>query len=345
MKIRSIVVVITSAVLISIIANAGQAQTRSGLNAPKELLDVLDKEDRDCVVTNGGLSKSVRVQAIQLAADHSRQILVRGSGLCLCGAQNCGFWIYRKTGNRYELLLKGTGSTKVRAGEKSAKGYRDVISESHASANETILRTYRYDGSQYQVQSCVNRAYYDDNGKYVKKPIDRPCEGETKSQTYLTVPASVLEQELTTIDNRTLKLADYSDRIIIVGLFASWCAPCLMMIPDLDKISKSHGNRLQIIGVVTHEADPQIDSVRRFTSTLSVTFPVAWENIGFSESLSRSVNGPGAISAIPQIFVIDKEGRIRKFFKGYNRANTMPLLRAELHKIEIEEFNQPTKTP
>lgn len=175
-SIRSIALLITNAFLICILATISHGQTRSGLKAPKELLNVLEPDDRNCVATNGGLSKSVHVQAIQLAADHGRQILVRGSGLCLCGAQNCGFWIYRKIGNRYELLLKGTGATKVRAGQESAKGYRDVISESHASANETILRTYRYDGSQYQPQRCVSRAYYDDNGKYVKKPIDRPCQ-------------------------------------------------------------------------------------------------------------------------------------------------------------------------
>jgi len=161
--------------LISIFATISHGQTRARLNAPPALVDVLDSEDRDCVVTNGGVHKSVRVQPIQLAADHSPQILVRGSGLCLCGAQNCKFWIYRKTGSKYELLLTGTGSTSVKAGRASAKGYRDVISTSHASANETILRTYRYDGSQYQLQRCVNRAYYDDNGKYTTKPFDRPC--------------------------------------------------------------------------------------------------------------------------------------------------------------------------
>ena len=175
-RLRSIVVLTASAFLISVLATISQGQTQARLEAPKQLLDVLDPDDRNCVVTNGGLSKSVHVQPIQLSADRSRQMLVRGSGLCLCGAQNCGFWIYRKVGSKYELLLNGTGSTKVRAGQKSAKGYRDVISEIHASANETILRTYRYDGAQYQLQSCVNRAYYDDNGKYVKQPIDRPCQ-------------------------------------------------------------------------------------------------------------------------------------------------------------------------
>ena len=167
--------ILIACLLISLVPGAIQGQSRRHLSAPTALLEILDKEDRDCVVTNGGLGKAVHVQSIQLAAGRTTQILVRGSGLCLCGAQNCLFWIYRKTGNRYELLLSGTGSTKVSAGQKSAHGYREVISESHASANETILRTYRYDGSQYQLERCVNRAYYDDNGKYTKKPTYRPC--------------------------------------------------------------------------------------------------------------------------------------------------------------------------
>jgi hypothetical protein len=167
--------ILITCLLFSLLTGASQGQNRRHLSAPTTLLGILDKEDRDCVVTNGGLGKAVHVQAIQLAADRTSQILVRGSGLCLCGAQNCLFWIYRKTGNRYELLLSGTGSTKVSAGQKSAKGYRDVITESHASANETILRTYRYDGSQYQLKRCVNRAYYDDDGNYTKKPTYRPC--------------------------------------------------------------------------------------------------------------------------------------------------------------------------
>lgn len=174
--IRSIGILIASAFLIFILSVSSTAQTRRNLLAPPQLLEVLDPEDRDCVTQNGALSKSVRVRQIQLASHGNQQIVVKGWGLCLCGAQNCQFWIYRKTAAGYELLLKGIGSTKVRAGPQSAKGYRDVVSESHASAMETIVRTYRYDGAQYQLLRCVNRAYYDDNGKYTKKPTYRPCQ-------------------------------------------------------------------------------------------------------------------------------------------------------------------------
>lgn len=155
-------------------------QRRTKLAAPKSLLEILDAGDRQCVLSNGGLSKSVSIRVIRLAADGTTQILVRGSGSCLCGAQNCPFWIYRKRRGSYELLLKGDGSRTVNAARKVSHSYRDIVSQSHASAIETIIRTYRFDGQTYQLQRCVSRASYDDHGKVIKVPIDRPCGENTK---------------------------------------------------------------------------------------------------------------------------------------------------------------------
>ncbi len=161
--------------LIVLASSHAHAQRTARIAPPPSLLETLDQDDRHCVLTYGGLRKSVSVQSMGLAADGTRQLLVRGSGSCLCGAQNCNFWIYRKKNRQYELLLKGDGSTRVRAAQSSLNGYRDIISESHASAMETIIRTYRYDGKEYRPARCVSRAYYDDNGKTTKVPISRPC--------------------------------------------------------------------------------------------------------------------------------------------------------------------------
>lgn len=164
--------------LIAVAASIASGQRRGRNPPPNELLQVFAKDDRDCVMTNGGLSKAVSVRSIQLAADGTSQLLIKGSGSCLCGAQNCGFWIYRKRGSESRLLLAGPGVIKIKAGSDFAWGYRNVITQSHASANEIIVRTYRFDGKEYRLTRCESRAYYDDNGKTTKVPVSRPCSGE-----------------------------------------------------------------------------------------------------------------------------------------------------------------------
>ena len=175
---KRVTLVLCCSALVAVTASTASAQHRASIPPSNKLLQVLDKDDRDCVMTNGGLSKAVTVRSMQLAANGTSQLLIKGSNSCLCGAQNCGFWIYRKRKGEYDLLLAGPGVIAIKAGNDSARGYRDIISQSHASANETIVRTFRFDGTEYRLTRCESRAYYDDNGKPTKAPISRPCSSE-----------------------------------------------------------------------------------------------------------------------------------------------------------------------
>lgn len=315
-----------------------EAQTR-GLTAPKSLVQLLEKEDRDCVVSSGGLRKTVTVQPIRLTTRSGQQILVKGSGLCLCGAQNCLFWIYRKTGSKYELLLTGAGSTRVRTGRQSAKGYRDVISESHASANETIIRTYRYDSSGYRLQSCVNRAFYNDNGEFTKTPTLRPCEVEQKGERADSPLSELLNRKLSTVDNRSLKLSDFSDRTIVLILFASWCGPCRLNLPTLIDLQRSYVTHpIQVIGLVSNQNDKDIAYLRKFVREQEISFPVVWDTDSFGAALVKASHGR---SVLPQTFVIDASGAIRKHLSGFNPSMTPQILRETLDQIG----QKPAKSP
>jgi thiol-disulfide isomerase/thioredoxin len=126
----------------------------------------------------------------------------------------------------------------------------------------------------------------------------------------------MLAQELTTIDNRKLKLSDYSDRVLVVSLFASWCAPCRDNIPDLNIINSNLKSEVQIIGVVAREKRQRTWTVATIHQVLNINFPVVWEEIGFTDSLSNLVPG---LHVLPQMFIIDKEGRMRKRFAGSTR--------------------------
>src|SRR4051812_5607163 len=48
-----------------------------------------------------------------------------------------------------------------------------------------------------------------------------------------SVPSNVMEAELRTSDGSPLKLSDYSGKVLLVNLWATWCGPCQLETPEL----------------------------------------------------------------------------------------------------------------
>ena len=160
----------------------------------------------------------------------------------------------------------------------------------------------------------------------------------TPTQTVVTLPSSILDRELTTIDDRHLKLSDYSNRTIVLNLFASWCGPCRMNLPDLIELKRSYvGHPIEVIGLVSQKNDPDIDVVRKFVQDQGVNFQVVWDTENIGDSLIKAVNGR---SVLPDTFVIVR-GTVRKTFSGFNPSMTTQLLRETLDQIGREPGTAP----
>jgi thiol-disulfide isomerase/thioredoxin len=153
------------------------------------------------------------------------------------------------------------------------------------------------------------------------------------NQSEVTLSSDLMNHELTTLYNRRLKLADYSGKITIINLFATWCAPCRENLWDLIKIKREYGGRgVEVIGAVAAVNDHDLASVRRFIRLEQINFPVVWENEGFGDALVKTVDGPSVLglSVLPQTFIIGNDGRILKRFEGFNPKVTPALMREVL---------------
>ena len=158
------------------------------------------------------------------------------------------------------------------------------------------------------------------------------------TQPVVTLPSIILDRELTTIDGRQLKLSDYSNRTIVLNLFASWCGPCRMNLPDLIDLKRSYvGHPIEVIGLVSQKNDPDIDAVRKFVRDQGINFQVVWDTENFGDSLLRAVNGR---SVLPDTFIIVR-GTVRKTFFGFNASMSPQQLRQTLDQIGQE----PRKSP
>ena len=69
----------------------------------------------------------------------------------------------------------------------------------------------------------------------------------------------------------TQSLNQYKGRWVLLNLWATWCAPCLAEMPELEALSKSH-NDLVVLGLAV---DGQSAArVSQFAEKLHITYPV-----------------------------------------------------------------------
>jgi thiol-disulfide isomerase/thioredoxin len=140
------------------------------------------------------------------------------------------------------------------------------------------------------------------------------------------LPNGLRDAQLKTIDGQSLKLSDYADKVVVVNIWATWCGPCRIEMPDLVKLNQEYKSQgLVILGLATtqnEQNDPE--RVKTFVRSQNVDYKIVWDDGSFAGPLVQSVNGHGVI---PQSFVISRDGRIVKHFEGFSQYSTPTLMR------------------
>ena len=109
----------------------------------------------------------------------------------------------------------------------------------------------------------------------------------------------------TTLDGQQLSSAGLAGDVLVVNVWASWCAPCRSEAPSLERLSKEFADQgVSFIGLNTRDSDT---SARRFVERFGISYPNVVDRdgvlqLGFRDSLPPR--------AIPSTLVIDRSGRV-----------------------------------
>ncbi len=112
---------------------------------------------------------------------------------------------------------------------------------------------------------------------------------------------------LKTTDNNVVKLSDYRGKVVFLNFWATWCPPCKMELPSMEKLSQSLKDQpFVILAVNVDESDP--DNVRLFAHSMGLNFTVLIDDGSVSEKYR--------VNSIPTTFIIKKDGIIDTIVTG-----------------------------
>jgi peroxiredoxin len=138
-----------------------------------------------------------------------------------------------------------------------------------------------------------------------------PETGSRTSQSAQPVTAA-RDFTLAGLDGKPVKLSSFrGNSVVILDFWATWCPPCRMSMPILQKLKDSLGSRGLV--VLSIDQGENADTVRSFIRQNNYTLQVLLDPNGAAAAA-------WGVTGLPTMFVIDKEGVVRDQEVGYDPA-------------------------
>ena len=125
--------------------------------------------------------------------------------------------------------------------------------------------------------------------------------GEDKTADNALAPSFVLPDT----DGKSMALADYRGKIVVIEFFATWCEPCKHTAQMLQSISETYRDRgVAVLGVSIDEGDEVPSKLKTFMRQHNMKYPVVIDN----GLVKKQYN----VYALPTTIIVDRDGRIAK---------------------------------
>ncbi|RJG03746.1 TlpA family protein disulfide reductase [Noviherbaspirillum sedimenti] len=117
-------------------------------------------------------------------------------------------------------------------------------------------------------------------------------------------------QSLPDINDKNEKMSNWHGKLLLVNLWATWCAPCVEEMPELSSLQNEQSfNNLQVIGIGIDSAD----NMREFAAKHKISYPLYVAGMGGIELARKMGNQHGGL---PFTLLIGPDGQVKKTYMG-----------------------------
>lgn len=113
--------------------------------------------------------------------------------------------------------------------------------------------------------------------------------------------------ELSLFEGGSLSLADLQGKPTLLVLWAPWCSVCGAESDNVSRVQRWLGDRANVVSVAVDYQS--LADVQRYVERYNVDYPVMLDNGDVAEAFQ--------LRSFPTLYVLDKEGRIKRRVTGY----------------------------
>ena len=120
-------------------------------------------------------------------------------------------------------------------------------------------------------------------------------------------PIEAVDFTLKDSDNKKVSLKNYRGKIIMLNFWATWCAPCRLEMPSMEKLHRQFKDKgLIILSVASGE---KTERVNKFIKEYEITFPAL---IDYDQEVTDTYK----VWALPTTYFINAEGKVISRING-----------------------------
>ncbi|MGD8321331.1 MAG: redoxin domain-containing protein [Gemmatimonadota bacterium] len=120
---------------------------------------------------------------------------------------------------------------------------------------------------------------------------------------------------LRTLEGDKVRLDDLRGNVVLVNFWATWCPPCRLEMPGFESVYRDYrGRGFTVVGLATDVGGAGV--VEPFVQQNGITYPVAMA----TDQVRLQYGG---VNALPQSFLLDRQGRVRQMVAGVFSEGTL----------------------
>lgn len=122
-------------------------------------------------------------------------------------------------------------------------------------------------------------------------------------------------------ETKRIKLSDFPDKVVVLNIWGSWCGPCRVEAPELQKVYDQTRESAVVLGIDVR--DEQRSAPQDFVRNNNLTYPSIYDPPG--KSLLALKGYPRAV--VPSTIVLDRSHRVAAIYlRALEATDLLPLL-------------------